>query len=163
VRPKYALHPLRKLREDRVTEQGRAVAKAEAALAAARSSVAQAREARHAEQAVSERECGAERQLLDAGQVRAVDLQQGERYKLGAAERLAQLLRQEVGAERQASGAAAVEHEARVDLAQARADAEALERHHARFVAEQRRAAELTEEEAQLDRWTADRYGKQRG
>lgn len=159
---KYTLHPLRQLREERVSAQSRAVGEAQQAHERARADALEARRRREAEQARAQTERQAERARLEAGEVRAADLQQGERYWVGATERVAWLLQHEVGAERQASAAADGERRARGELATARADAEALERHHARFLAEERRSAELAEEEAQLDRWTADRYGKAR-
>ncbi len=160
MRRKYTLEPLRELRHDRVTEQGRAVSAAQAAHLAAREAADAARKLREAEQARARAVRQAERQRLEAGEVRAADLQQGERYWVGATERAVGLLKHEAGAENTAAGAAAAEQRARAELGQAKADAEALDRHHARFTAEQRRSAELAEEEAQLDRWTADKYGR---
>ena len=159
---KYTLEPLRELRHDRVAELSRAVGVAQAAHLAAREAAFAARQLREAEQARALAVRQAERQRLEAGEVLVADLQQGERYWVGASERALGLLKNEVGAEQKAATAADGEHRARGELAQARADAEALDRHHARFAAEQRRSADLAEEEAQLDRWTADNYGKHR-
>ncbi len=162
MRRKYTLEPLRELRHDRVTAQSRVVGAAQAAHLTAREAADAARKLREAEQARARAERQAERQRLEAGEVRAADLQQGERYWVGATERAVGLLKREAGAENTAAAAAEIEHRARAELAQTTKDAEALDRHHARFDAEQRRSAELAEEEAQLDRWTADKYGRGR-
>ena len=163
MRRKYTLEPLRELRHDRVTEQSRGVGAAQAAHLAAREAANAARKLREAEQTRARAEQQAERQRLEAGEVRAADLQQSERYRVGATARALGLLKREAGAENAAAAAAEGERRARAELARAKADAEALDRHHARFAAEQRRSAELAEEEAQLDRWTADKYGRGHG
>ena len=162
MRKKYTLEPLQKLRHERVTEQSRVVSAAQAAHVAAREAAIAARKVREAEQERAQAERQRERELLEAGTACAADLQQAERFWVGATVRAAALLQREVAAEKRQSEAAVKEQGARSELAAARADAEVLDRHQARFTAEQRRTAELAEEEAQLDRWTADHYGKRR-
>ena len=49
---------------------------------------------------------------------------------------------------------------AAADLVRAEADERAIERHRERFEVAERRAEELSEEEASLERWTAERYRK---
>jgi hypothetical protein len=163
VRQKYTLQPLRQLRQERVSEKTVEVSHAQATAERARLEAERARLLREAEHERALAERRRERELLEQGAVRAQDLQQAERFWIGASCRVAQLMRSELGAEQQARALAEQEQQARGALAEAQADAKALERHHERFTAEQQKAAQLAEEEAMLDRWTADKYGPRRG
>ncbi len=163
VSRKYPLDPLRKLKEQRVTERTREAAESRAAHERAQASAARARAAREAEQSQAQSERQRERELLEDGQVRAADLQQGERFWVFAAARITRLAQGEMAADERARGAAAEAGKALSALAEAKAEAQALERHHQRHREGEQRAQEAAEDETMLERWTSDKHGVRRG
>ncbi len=162
MRRKYPLEALSQLRRDRKEERARALGAAQASAEAARAESERATEARRREQAALSSERSEQRARLEAGEATAQDLQQGERFLVGAMGRVNRLALNEQAAERKLEEASRVEQRARGELARAEADQRTLEEHRGRFQAAERRAAELSEDEAALERWTAERYGKTR-
>jgi hypothetical protein len=163
VRKKYPLEPLLKVRGERVerrtVEHAGAARRSEHEKAAA--SAARARRA-GAEQA-SAREQGKERARLARGEARAADLQQVERYRVGAAKRVSELATGERDAERRARAAEEARGRARQALAEAHAAERATVRHAERFRHALERKVEGVEEEAASEHWAAVRRGARRG
>jgi hypothetical protein len=162
VRRKYPLDALSQLRRDRKEERARDLGAAQASTEAARADALRASEARRREQAAVSGERSVQRARLEAGKATVQDLQQGERFLVGAMGRVNRLALNEQAAERKLEEANRVEQRAEGELARAQADEQSIERHRERFEAAERRAAELSEDESALERWTADRYGKAR-
>ncbi|HEV8244301.1 MAG TPA: hypothetical protein VGP93_00900, partial [Polyangiaceae bacterium] len=77
---KYTLHPLRRLKSERVDDKTRVAGDAQKRHESARAEADRARKTRQAEQTRAQAERQRERQRLEAGAARASDLQQAERY-----------------------------------------------------------------------------------
>ena len=160
---RYPLEPLLGVRRERVERQAavhrgaRQHGDQQAALAAA------ARARRESAERHFEGERAEERQLLEEGTVRAHDLQQAERYRVGATARIAVERESEAAAERRAEESAKVVERARATLAQQRADEEAVLAHARRSHEAEARAAELAEEAEAADYFAATRPGARRG
>jgi hypothetical protein len=157
---KYPLEALSQVRRDRTEERARELGAAQGATRSARAEALRAAEARRREQAALSVERSAERARMEAGEATAQDLQQGERFLVGAMARVNRLALNEQAAEHRAQEAEQTESRAAADLVRAEADERAIKRNRERFEAAERRAEELSEEEASLERWTADRYRK---
>jgi cell division septum initiation protein DivIVA len=162
VARRYPLEPLLGIRRDRVerkaTEHARAAEKSER-LKAASASARAAREG--GERALGEVRDG-ERRRLGSGGARVHDLQQGERHRFGANERIAALRVNEVEAGERARVAAGAREQARAMLARARADEKAVLEHARRFRAEQASLQERAQEDEAADRFTSVRRGARR-
>lgn len=162
MRRKYPLEALSRLRQSRTEERARELGAARVSTRAAEGEAERVALARRSEQAAVSLESASERERLEAGEATAQDLQQAELFLLGATGRLSRLALEQEGAERAALEARKVEASAEAELVRARADERVVERHRERFEAAERRVGEDAEDEASLERWTADRYGKTR-
>jgi hypothetical protein len=158
VTRKYPLEALEALRERRVDEQAvRTAEQLRAEQAAERVELAARERHASAEHAVDQA-VESERQRLQAGGVRAGELGRAADWQAREHARLAELAqaeqraRVELGAERSRS------ESARQKLAQADADARAVEQHRDAWQARERERVELAEEEAIVEQWSAKRH-----
>jgi hypothetical protein len=163
MRRKYPLEPLLRVRtqrvEQRAVEHGALARAGHQAQALART----AKGRREKEEQSSRGVQSSERQRLTAGGARASDLQQAERHRAGAVERVRALAKREADAATRARAADEAAEGARAKLAEARASERAVERHAGRFRAGVERTAERAEEEAFADQAAAMRRGARRG
>ncbi|MBX3226138.1 MAG: hypothetical protein KIT84_28805 [Labilithrix sp.] len=145
--PKYPLKPLLEHREraarDRTAELGGAVRARETAELAKERAEATKREAESADAAVRAEEAD----LLDQGELRAVDLARGQAWEIGAQARLADLTRTVDVAGRRAVEARTAEDGARTELAGALADRDVVAKDEARFRARHEKKVLAAEEE----------------
>ena len=162
MRRKYPLEALSRLRQSRTEERARSLGAARVSARVAESEAERVALARQSEQAGVSLESENERARLEAGAATAQDLQQAELFLVGATERLKQLALDQEGAERALLEARKIEETAEAELVRAQADERVVERHRERFEAAERRVMADVEDEASLERWTADRYGKTR-
>jgi len=159
---RYPLEPLLAIRRERVERQASAHQSArersdrQAALASA------ARERREGSERALATDQAEERQRLEAGSVRAHDLQQGERHRAGVTAQLAVERALEVQTAGRANEAAQAAEAERSALARARAEEEAVLTHERRFHEAAARAEELGEEADAADHVAATRAGARR-
>ena len=163
MRRKYPLEPLLRVRgervEQRAVEHGVAARQGEQKEAQARA----ARVRREQAEAVTRGVQQSERERLTTGGARASDLQQAERHRAGATERVRALAKHEADAAARAQAAKDATERARVALGEARAAERAVERHAGRFKAGVARATERAEEDAAAEFSAARRPGARRG
>lgn len=162
MRRKYPLEALSRLRQSRTEERARSLGAARVSTRAAESEAERVALARRSEQAAVSLESENERTRLAGGGATVQDLQQAELFLVGATGRLKRLALDQEGAERALLEARKVEESAEAELVRAQADERVVERHRERFEAAERRVMADAEDEASLERWTADRYGKTR-
>ncbi len=157
VRRRYPLHALGRLRDQRVEEETQRVAARSLEARRAAERLAQAAAARQAEEQRVQAVLAEEAERADAGVVSAGELQGLVHWRARAAEEVAARHRAERAREAELAQASNAERQARQALAQADADANAVERHRAGWQAEQDRAAEQAVEEQALEVWMARR------
>jgi hypothetical protein len=145
---KYPLEPLARVRANEVDEAARALAAAIAARAAAEARVAESREAEARFSDMAADVARRESLALASGVLRVADLAQGAAFRTGASREREALLAAVDAALRSLAEARAGEDRARARLADRKAQADAVERDRAKFVAGERRALEAKEEEA---------------
>ena len=160
---RYPLAPLLEVRRERVekkaVEQRAAIAVRDERAAAERA----ARDQREGAERTASAARVSERKRLEEGSARVQDLQQTERYRVGAEQRVGTLKAREREAAERASVAQRAEREVLAALVRARAEAKATEEHARRFRQAEERADERVEEETALDHWSASRRGARRG
>jgi colicin import membrane protein len=145
--PRYALEPLAKIREERVDEAVRGLAKAVASRESAERGrrAAEAQRTGHEESAARARD--AERGALERGELRVEDLARAGEWELRVAAEREALLAAEERARVAAREALAKEQGAMGEVATRKADAEVVEKDRARWAEGQRKRALAREEE----------------
>ena len=160
MRRRYPLESLRSLRQGQVAEGTAKLGVERRCLEESIRARERAEQQRQDEEERARKVRAVERDRLARGAVCAGDLEQARQWARGAEDRVRSLRQAEaraLGAER--SQEQAVES-ARGELAQAEANAQAVERHHERWRATEAQAEERREEEQATDGWTVRHLGR---
>jgi hypothetical protein len=154
VRRRYPLESLRSLRQGQVDQSTTRLAAERQRLEASTRARERAEHERQDEEERARRVRALERDRMAHGALRAGDLEQARQWARGAEDRARGLHQAEARAcSEERSQEQAVEC-ARAELAQAEANAQAVERHRERWNAVQAGVEERSEEEQAMDGWT---------
>ncbi len=148
---KYPLETVDALRKRSVDQKVERVADRVRVTAGADDRARRARDTERAHDAVVAAARASERARLESGAARVADLLQEREWELGTAEVAARLAEESARATDAAKAARAAEDVARTELAAARGDARAVERHRGRWERARALQAERAEEEAAAD------------
>jgi hypothetical protein len=151
--PKYALTPLFELRESKVREASRELAKRAEARVLAEGGRRAAEERRDAHSVIVEQVRKAEGTALDRGELRAADLARADAWELRVAAERAAIEAEVKRARTTEARAREGEHSARGDLIAGRADADVVANDRARWNEGMRKRADTKEEEAASETW----------
>ncbi len=152
-RPKYPLQPVLEDRQRKVDDQaaelGQSIRRREAAEAAKAKAEAVKREAEQAAAAVRADEAEA----LARGELRAIDLMRAEAWEVAEKARIDSLSRAADAAAAKAASAQREEVDARVTLAQKKAEHDVVVKDKGRFAERLAKKAQAAEEEAAEEAW----------
>lgn len=155
--PKYPLEPLLEHRERRVEDATAELGDAVRAREAAEAAKMRAEAARREEEERAAKLRAAEASLLAEGGLRVVDLARAQAWEHAEQRTIDELATAERRAAEHAGSARTAEEQARVELAQKKADRDVVAKDEARFVDKQRREREAREEEAAEEAWGGGR------
>ncbi len=155
MRRRYPFEALRGVRQAAVDQRSVALGSQSQKTELAAGNRLRARQAREAEERRSRSVAELERERLEQGVATAADLSRAEDFARGAAQRIAVRSAAEKDARDRELREQAEERRARVALARADAESQALERHRDRWEWEAQRSFDRAAEDEALDHWNA--------